>query len=78
MACGGGELRKRIVKDTARLPLAVLLRVGQLVEPMGLARHDEMKRRGTSCGALPDGVKQRGRRGGLVRDDEDVGRLCHE
>jgi hypothetical protein len=37
-----------------------------------------MELRRTSLRALPDSVEERGRRGGLVGDDEDMGRLCHE
>ena len=73
-----GQTWQRVGEDTTGLPRPMLLGVGDLVEPVWLARNHQVEDRRTSGRALPDGVEQRFRRGGLVGNDEDVGRLCHE
>jgi hypothetical protein len=45
------------------------------MDPVGLLRDDQMEPRRAALSPLPDRVEQTGRGRGLVRDDEDMGRL---
>jgi hypothetical protein len=48
--------------------------VEQLVQAVGPARDEQREDARPAGGALTDGVQQRWRRGGAMRDDEDPGR----
>ena len=68
-----------VAKHLARLVGADLLRVGHLFPAAPAARNGEMEPGGTAAGSLAHGLNQSGRRGGLMRDDENGCRLLiHE